>query len=578
MTTASRAFATAVLLLCCVLPLLWLSLQVVANPSSLAFLRLDAFRAGLLARTIGYNAVAAVIATALAIPAALVVGRGRGVVPAVLLFLIPITLLLPSLAYAYGWAQLVRLLSAPAGRMLWAIVGDCSPALDWLGINLVGQAADARAFLTPAGRADVARCVWALAAWLWALPAGVIGLALRRLDATLQQQAMIDGALWRVTARQLVGPVVASVACVTVLATQEFAVYEPTGISVVATEVRQVFTTGAFSSPDNPITAVMGPGADWGGNSAAEGTPSSVATSPVVPHDTQRLAAAASVATALPLVLITGVLGIVAVWGVRRVGAAEDVDAEGWPSTLDAGIIAKSLALLAVGVTLVVPIVALLLRLQRPIDPLFIWRQSGQQILGSLALGSMAGAAALLVAAAAIVRRQRWAMPVALVAFLVGGQLLAIALIRLYNRPRLEWVYNAPPIMVMAYLARFGWLVLLAAGVTWGRPWQRLREMAAVDGAGPGQVARHVVWPLAWPLLLASGVLVMILSLTEVPATVLISPLRPQPIVPMLMTWVHTLESDPMIEASLLLMAVVVALAAVAAGLAWVGARRRRLA
>ena len=49
-----------------------------------------------------------------------------------------------------------------------------------------------------------------------------------------------------------------------VLAMQEFAVYEPTGISVVATEVRMVFETGAFSSPDNPITAPMGGGGGVG--------------------------------------------------------------------------------------------------------------------------------------------------------------------------------------------------------------------------------------------------------------------------------------------------------------------------
>ena len=46
-----------------------------------------------------------------------------------------------------------------------------------------------------------------------------------------------------------------------VLASQEFAVYEPTGISVVATEVRMVFETGAFSGEDNPITATFVAGA-----------------------------------------------------------------------------------------------------------------------------------------------------------------------------------------------------------------------------------------------------------------------------------------------------------------------------
>ena len=72
----------------------------------------------------------------------------------------------------------------------------------------------------------------------------MLGLALRRVDADVQQQALLDGALLRVTARQLAGPAAAAMACVVVLASQEFAVYEPTGISVVATEVRMVFETG----------------------------------------------------------------------------------------------------------------------------------------------------------------------------------------------------------------------------------------------------------------------------------------------------------------------------------------------
>ncbi len=87
------------------------------------------------------------------------------------------------------------------------------------------------------------RCIWSLGTWLWAVPATLVGLSLRRMDTVVQQQAVLDGALLRITLRQLLGPIVASVAIVTVLATQEFAVYEPTGISVVATEVRMVFDT-----------------------------------------------------------------------------------------------------------------------------------------------------------------------------------------------------------------------------------------------------------------------------------------------------------------------------------------------
>jgi DNA-binding beta-propeller fold protein YncE len=128
----------------------------------------------------------------------------------------------------------------------------------------------------------------------------------------------------------------------------------------------------------------------------------------------------------------------------------------------------------------------------------------------------------------------------------------------------------------MAYLARFSWLALLAAGATFTRPCRALRDLAAVDGATELRTALHVVWPLAWPLLLASALLVGALSLTEVPATVLISPLRPEPIVPKLMSWVHILENDPMIEASLMLVALATSLSVVAAALVWVWLRLGR--
>src|SRR5205814_9469924 len=128
------------------------------------------------------------------------------------------------------------------------------------------------------------------------------GLALRRLDTTVQQQALLDGALRRVTFRQLAGPIVASLAIVTVLATQEFAVYEPTGISVIATEMRMVFDTGALSSPTNSIAA---PGYTRAG---------------ARPPD-QPARAAAPVATAAPLIGATSLPALVAAWGATRTSA-----------------------------------------------------------------------------------------------------------------------------------------------------------------------------------------------------------------------------------------------------------------
>jgi ABC-type Fe3+ transport system permease subunit len=518
-----------------VLPLVWLIGQVLFHPVAWAELRLTAFRIRLLGRTLLYNGVVATLALLLALPAALVVGRGRGIAARVLAFMLPLPLLLPSITYAYGWSQVLRLADV------------------WMRQRFPAHAS---LYPQPASPGDVLRCIWTLATWLWSLPALVIGLSLRRIDTNLQQQALLDGAYLRVTARQLAGPAVAAFCIVLVLAMQEFSVYEPTGISVVATEVRAVFDTGMMNLPPAQMAAIQSGNAEE------------------FPHWDQPRRAAAAVATAVPMIVAIGALACVAILAARRGGGADAIDIGTWPRALDAGAIPTAFTTCVLALVVVLPIACMIVSLKRPANSARIWQTFSPQVAGSLLNGCLTGAVALALALLACVRRPGAALALGLVTFLVGGQLLAIAQIRLYNRPALNWVYNAPPIVVMAYVARFGWIALLAGRGTWATPaWRELREMSAVDGAAPAAVARRIVWPLVWPLALAAALLVLVLSLTEVPATVLIAPQRPPVLVPWLMTWVHTLRSDDMIEASLLLMFTALALGAVAIALARFGRR-----
>lgn len=514
----------AIVGLCSALPLLWTAGQIALNPTTLLELRLDGFRLNLLARTLLYNFSVAVVAVALAIPAAIVLGRGRGLVARALWGILPIGLLLPSLVMSYGWSQVVRISGAE---------------------------------LTPAGFVDVARCVWSLATWLYPIPAIAMALALRRSDPQIQQQALLDGALAGVMLRELLAPALASGAVVMILAMQEFAVYEPTGISVVATEVRMVFETGAFSSPENPITQPMTP---------AHGLQS---VGFVLPD--QRARAAAAIATALPVIATTGALALLAFALARKLTVSEHVEAGSWPRALDAGTPLLLASWMVMVVTLIVPLAALAMSLKRPLDFARIWSEFGPQTSGSLLVASIAGAITLLLGCCCVAATSRIAPVVAQTSFLVGGQIVAIALIRIYNRPWLAWAYTGPPVIVIAYLSRFAWIALAAGGSTWRGAWRSLRDLATVDGATAWQTARYVIIPMAWPLLLAAGVCVMILSLSEVAATVLIAPQRPQVLIPMLMTWVHMLRYDAMIEASLMMVAMVVLLGSVTVILVVVG-------
>ena len=103
-TRAGWTLPTALIVLVCSgLPLAWLAWQVVANPSVLVEAWPDTFRLKLLARTLLYNGAAAILATVLALPVGIVLGRGRGVIAKALWVALPVSLLLPSITYAYGW-------------------------------------------------------------------------------------------------------------------------------------------------------------------------------------------------------------------------------------------------------------------------------------------------------------------------------------------------------------------------------------------------------------------------------------------------------------------------------------------
>jgi ABC-type Fe3+ transport system permease subunit len=358
---------------------------------------------------------------------------------------------------------------------------------------------------------------------------------------------------------------------VAVLAMQEFSVYEPTGISVVATEVRMVFDTGAFSSSTNQMNIPSGLGVSGTDGGVAGGAGGSL-FGQMGELSTLSQRSAAAVVAATPMLALSVVLALVAAVGARRLGSAESIDPGQWPAVLDAGKTVTVVAWLIVALALVVPTIALVVALKRPFSFWRTYMAFSPQVMGSLGVAAIAGIVALGIGLWAAVASDRWLVPLSLLSFLVGGQLLAIAQIRLYNRPWLErWVYDGPIVVVMAYLARFGWVALLGGRATWTRPWRELRELAAIDGAGPMATARRVVWPLVWPVCVAAGVLVMVLSLSEVPATVLLSPVRPPMLVPMLMTWVHTLRSDDMIEGSLLMMALAGGLGVIGVGIGWIG-------
>ncbi len=482
------------------LPLLWTAVVILQHPGSLADIWLSSFRLKLLASTLLYNALVAMLATIIGLPAGWVMGRNRGWMGKVMWACALGTLLLPFLAFGHGWNEAFRIT-----RPFWKAIGVT---------------------FSPGGVSDTARCIWTLASWLWGVPAVIIGLALRRLDPDLQLAGWLDGALYRTTFRALLGPLIAAAAATMMLAAQEFAVYEPTGVRVVATEVRMVFATGAFSSA--PVA-----GAD------------------------QEQRAAAAILTATPLLLLTALLALLAAKAAGRFSMATTVHFAEWPRVLDAPMWASVLAVGLVVLTLGVPIAALMASLNHMDSPAVLFSEFGGALGGSGFLFLVVGIFAALLAFSAAASWTPGLLVASGISFLLGGEILAVALIRIFNRPGFEWAYNAWPLPAMAYLGRFGCIALLAARSTWSPAWREIRIQAAHDGAGAMTIARRMIWPLAWPVFAAAALLAGILSLGEVDVTATLVPQNPSVLTTLLLTMANASRSNRLVEGSLLAMGLV---------------------
>ena len=479
------------------LPVLWLVGRIAMDLRVIEWGTLWAHLPRLIGRTLLYDSLATLLAFAIALPVAIGLGRATPGRALVILAAMVASLLQPPVVFLYGWSQVL-------GQM---------------GHEIQPQSA-----------ADVARCIWTLACWLWPIPAAVLGLALRSIDHDLLDAARLDGAQRRVRAAQLVGPAIGAAAITLAMALQQFTVFEQTNILVVATELRTVFSVGTLLG--EPVVTNA---AEFGAAQQA------------------RIAAAGLVG--LPVVVLVGALAMVARWALAPRSVAMGLGEVRGRRT---GIWQAALALL---VTAVLPIAAMRLAMAHPAD----WRSAAgaiwPQLAGSLLISGIVAAICLLLGIAASVLRLRIVFWLSVACFLIGGQLLALGAIQMFNQPWLDVLYDTPASVILVHVAMFVWISLLAARVTWHDSWRDLRLASRSDGASGWQQVTCVLLPGSWQWHAAAAAVVMSLSLGEISAVMLLQPQRPQMLMPMLMTWVHMLRYDAMIEGTLLLATVIFAMA-----------------
>ncbi len=109
--------------------------------------------------------------------------------------------------------------------------------------------------------------------------------------------------------------------------------------------------------------------------------------------------------------------------------------------------------------------------------------------------------------------------------FALPGIVIALSIVFLsLNTPVLDRLYQTFPLLVLAYVVHFGAQSVRAAGVAVGSVPGRLDDAARMLGAGRWRRLLRIDAPLLAPGLAAGGGLVLLSTMKELPATLLLAP------------------------------------------------------
>jgi ABC-type Fe3+ transport system permease subunit len=375
----------------------------------------------LAADTLKLAVPATVLAILFSLPVAAVLGAGRRTRRRWLLWTLVISpLLLPPTVLAFGWSR-----------------------------------AFARAGWTPP---DVLLCVWTWAAWLWPVPALLLGAGWARSGRAAYESSLMDAGRWRAFyaggLSALRAHLAAAAIAVLILCLADYNVPHACNLQVYATEL----LAWATNYPD-PVHVL------W---------------------------------RSAPLVVLLVILaaGLWACW--RRWRTA--------PSETGATPLQRDVSTWPAWCTTLVLVVAPQLGLQgRPglINGMTeTFRTYGVEIAAGFSLALAGGVLAVWVGLA-VSTWKTWDRSATLLLFAAGflpaallGKALAITYVRV------PVIYDHWPILALVYAARFAWIGALVGWLMRAGGSDDLERAAGLDGATPGQVFWRVRVGLQWPLVL----------------------------------------------------------------------------
>ncbi len=354
------------------------------------------------------------------------------------------------------------------------------------------------------------QAAWVLATWLWPIPALILSLAFKQIGVRSYQLACIDASPARAFCRGALpvmrAPIMAAAALVFILA-------------AIDTNVPPLLlANNTWSSEMTAMAAVAG----------------------------GRLHPVAYLAwSTWPLLAVVALVALAAVPGLRQMARWADEPNPGDTGSLLPGTrwsfpVACAVALLITLLPIVVFILELATGRNTPTQALATaWLTAGDALLATLVVAVLAAVASVMIAMALLVE-PNWPRCVRVVSATATAAIVAVAIwpaeltgsavavffLEDWISPRDSWnVYDDSPFVWMAaMIARFAFLPVCLVRLLNRRLPMELTEQAAIDGANRIQRLAHTRLPPLGRPLLAAGVMVGCLTMSEVAASQLLQP------------------------------------------------------
>jgi ABC-type Fe3+ transport system permease subunit len=135
------------------------------------------------------------------------------------------------------------------------------------------------------------------------------------------------------------------------------------------------------------------------------------------------------------------------------------------------------------------------------------------------------------------------------------GALTGEALVTAFDHASLGWVYDRWPILSVSYVARFGWIGVLAARLVMERTEPAILDAARLDRADRATILWTIYAKAHASALLTAFFVVAALSLAEVAASSLVRVPSFNPVAQVLMEKFHRFEDGMLVSLSLWLVA-----------------------